>query len=52
MKSENVPYRREEFREKHTIIEFDSDFNMVDGEIMGKQSSAKDMASCRAPLTR
>ncbi|MDE6162153.1 MAG: LptF/LptG family permease, partial [Bacteroides sp.] len=44
MKSENVPYRREEFREKHTIIEFNSDFNMVDSEIMGKQSSAKNMA--------
>ena len=33
MKSQNVPYRRESFREKHTIIEFDSDFNMVDGDI-------------------
>lgn len=43
MKSQNVPYRRETFREKHTIIEFNSDFNMVDGDIMGKQSSAKDM---------
>lgn len=43
MKSQNVPYRRETFQEKHTIIEFNSDFNMVDGEIMGKQSSAKDM---------
>ena len=40
LKSQNVPYRRESFREKHTIIEFNSDFNMVDGEIMGKQSSA------------
>ncbi|WP_294474174.1 LptF/LptG family permease [uncultured Bacteroides sp.] len=43
MKSQNVPYRREEFREKHTIIEFNSDFNMVDGDIMGKQSITKDM---------
>ena len=39
LKSQNVPYRRESFREKHTIIEFNSDFNMVDGDIMGKQSS-------------
>lgn len=29
--SNNVPYRRETFREKHTIIEFDGGFNMVDG---------------------
>lgn len=50
MKSENVPYRREEFREKHTIIEFNSDFNMVDGEIMGKQSSAKDMAKLQSSI--
>ncbi len=50
MKSENVPYRREEFREKHTIIEFNSDFNMVDGEIMGKESSAKDMAQLQSSI--
>ena len=50
MKSENVPYRREEFREKHSIIEFNSDFNMVDGEIMGKQSSAKDMAQLQSSI--
>ncbi len=50
MKSENVPYRREEFREKHTIIEFNSDFNMVDGEIMGRESSAKDMAQLQSSI--
>lgn len=50
MKSENVPYRREQFREKHTIIEFNSDFNMVDGEIMGKQSNAKDMAQLQSSI--
>ncbi len=50
MKSENVPYRREEFREKHTIIEFNSDFNMVVGEIMGKESSAKDMAQLQSSI--
>ena len=43
MKSENVPYRREEFREKHSIIEFNSDFNMVDGEI-------KDMAQLQSSI--
>lgn len=41
--SQNVPYRRETFREKHTIIEFDSGFNMADASIMSNQSSAKDM---------
>ena len=50
MKSQNVPYRRESFREKHTIIEFNSDFNMVDGDIMGKQSSAKDMAQLQSSI--
>lgn len=50
MKSENVPYRRESFTEKHTIIEFNSDFNMVDSEIMGKQSSAKNMAQLQSSI--
>ena len=50
LKSQNVPYRRESFREKHTIIEFNSDFNMVDGDIMGKQSSAKDMAQLQSSI--
>ena len=31
VKAQNVPYRRESFKEKHTIIEFNSDFNMADG---------------------
>lgn len=43
MKSQNVPYRRESFREKHTIIEFDSDFNMADSDIMGRSSGSKNM---------
>ena len=43
MSSENVPYRRESFREKHSLIAFDSDFNMADAGIMSKQSSAKNM---------
>lgn len=50
MKSQNVPYRRETFREKHTIIEFNSDFNMVDGDIMGKQSSAKNMVQLQSSI--
>ena len=50
MKSQNVPYRRESFREKHTIIEFDSGFNMADASIMSNQSSAKDMAKIVASI--
>ena len=50
MKSQNVPYRREEFREKHTIIEFDSDFNMADESIMSNQSSAKNMTMLQASI--
>ncbi|WP_281643960.1 LptF/LptG family permease [Bacteroides zoogleoformans] len=43
MDQRNVPYRRETFREKHAIIEFDSDFNMVDAGIMSNYSSSKNM---------
>ena len=50
VKAQNVPYRRESFREKHSIIEFNSDFNMVDSDIMGKQSSAKDMKQLEASI--
>lgn len=50
MKSDNVPYRRESFREKHMIIEFDSDFNMADASIMSNQSSAKNMRVLRASI--
>ena len=50
MKSQNVPYRREEFREKHMIIEFDSDFNMADASIMSNTSAAKDMSMLQASI--
>lgn len=43
MSSQNVPYRRESFHEKHSIIEFNSDFNMADAGIMSSQASAKNM---------
>lgn len=42
-KSQNVPYRRETFNEKHTIIEFNSDFEMVDNDFTSKQAMSKDM---------
>lgn len=41
--SNNVPYRRETFREKHTIIEFDGGFNMIDGSFLGDRSDSKNM---------
>ncbi|MCD8167124.1 MAG: LptF/LptG family permease, partial [Bacteroides sp.] len=39
----NVPYRRETFREKHSLIEFDADFNMIDGSFLSSQSLSKNM---------
>lgn len=42
--SENVPYRRESFREKHILIEFDSNFNMIDGSFLDDRSDAKNIA--------
>ena len=50
MNSQNVPYRRESFTQKHSIIEFDSEFNMADASIMSRQSTAKDMASLEASI--
>ena len=42
--SKNVPYRRETFGEKHTLIEFDTQFNMVDGSFLNRRSDTKNMA--------
>jgi len=50
MSQNNVPYRREAFREKHAIIEFNSDFNMVDAGIMSGQSSSKNMKMLQAGI--
>ena len=41
--SKNVPYRRETFREKHIIIEFDGGFNLVDGGFLSDRSDSKNM---------
>ena len=41
--SRNVPYRRETFKEKHTLIQFDSGFNMVDGDFLDRRSDTKNM---------
>lgn len=50
MNQNNVPYRREAFREKHFIIEFNSDFNMVDAGFMSNQSSSKNMNMLQAGI--
>ena len=50
MNQKNVPYRREAFREKHAIIEFNSDFNMVDAGIMSNQSNSKNMKMLQAGI--
>ena len=39
----NVPYRRETFKEKHTLIKFSSEFNMVDGSFLDRRSDIKNM---------
>ena len=41
--SQNVPYRRETFREKHLMIEFDGGFNMIDGGFLSERSDSKNM---------
>lgn len=50
MNQRNVPYRRETFREKHAIIEFDSDFNMVDAGFMSNHSKSKNMRMLQAGI--
>ena len=46
----NVPYRREAFREKHALIEFNSDFNMADEGIMSNQASSKNMRTLQVGI--
>ena len=41
--SRNVPYRRESFKEKHTLIAFDTNFEMVDGNFLNQRSDIKNM---------
>lgn len=45
MAKKNVPYRRESFREKHSLIEFDANFNKMDASYLGNQAAAKSMSS-------
>lgn len=50
MDQRNVPYRREVFREKHAIIEFNSDFEMADEGIMSNQYNSKNMRMLQASI--
>lgn len=43
MAQKNVPYRRESFREKHSLIEFDANFNQMDASALSNQAAAKGM---------
>lgn len=48
--SKNIPYRRESFAEKHTIIDFDAEFNMVDGSFLNRRSDIKNMYEISATI--
>ncbi|MDR0976479.1 MAG: LptF/LptG family permease [Prevotellaceae bacterium] len=50
MNQNNVPYRRETFRQKDVIIEFDSDFSMVDEGFMSNQNQSKNMNMLQAAV--
>lgn len=43
LQANNVPYRRETFVEKHFIIDFDTNFSMVDQESVGSSAMVKNM---------
>lgn len=43
----NNPYRRESFREKHLLIDFDTDFSMVDENRMSAAAASKNMSRIR-----
>lgn len=48
--SKNVPYRRETFIEKHSLIDFDAEFNMVDGNFLNRRSDIKNMNELTATI--
>ncbi|MDR1562082.1 MAG: LptF/LptG family permease [Dysgonamonadaceae bacterium] len=46
-KNELIPYQREKFRYKEIVVEFDSNFNMVDESFMEGRDISKDMNALR-----
>jgi lipopolysaccharide export system permease protein len=47
---ENVPYRRETFAFKQVIIEFDSNFNVIDGSFVSNRHGAKNIERLTADI--
>ncbi len=50
MSKKNVPYRRESFSQKHALIDFNANFNMIDEGFMSNQSNSKNMASLQSSI--
>ena len=48
--SQNVPYRRESFVSKHTLIDFDSNFSMQDGSFLTVNPEFKGMTKLRQDI--
>lgn len=46
----HVPYRRETFVSKHTIIEFDGGFQVQDASFLSSRSDSKDMTQIRESI--
>lgn len=46
----NVPYRRETFVDKHFIIDFDTNFNMADGDTFSSSANTKNMQQLVADI--
>jgi len=49
-KSENIPYRREMFKKKEILIEFDTDLNRYDESILKDQHVSKDVLQLAASI--
>jgi len=45
--SKGKPYRRESFREKHILLEFNSDFKETDDDVTKSQAGSKNMVEIR-----
>lgn len=49
-KRKNVPYRRESYREKVVMIEFDGGFSMQDGSFLKTQAASKNMVELETSI--
>lgn len=47
MSRKSNPYRREIFGEKHILIDFNSDFNLIDDNLMSSQAAVKSMGKIK-----